>query len=192
MLMVGSILEVDPAHQVCRVKIGSLNTAWLQWLTPRAGHDKTWWAPEVGEACLVLSPSGELNQGLVLLGLNTKAFPPPSHDPDVHTTVYKDGTSITHDRKNSLLTIDSTGDVVVKGARTLRIEFGGNVLVKTPAEVTIDAPQVTITDKLHVQGHVTFDAGMSGSGDVVSGGISLEHHVTTEVRAGPDRSGPPA
>lgn len=191
LLQVCSILEVDAANYVCRVKWGENESTWLPWVTLRAGKDRTWWAPEVGEGCLLLSPNGETNQGLVLPGIAYDDMPPPALDPDVSRTEYKDGTSVQYDRKASVLTVDCVGDVVVKGAKTLLVQFQGDVTVKSSTQVTIDAPASTVTGSLHIEGPVTFDAGMTGSGDVVADGVSLESHTHGGVKAGTDHSGPP-
>ena len=37
-----------------RVKAGDLLSGWLPWLTTRAGADRCWWAPEVGEQVVML------------------------------------------------------------------------------------------------------------------------------------------
>ena len=59
----GTVAEVryeTPAR--CRIKTGDLITDWLPWTTARAGGDRSWWAPEVGEqviAAVVLSDEAE-------------------------------------------------------------------------------------------------------------------------------------
>ena len=78
----GSIAAVDVANAVAQVQIGGILTDWLPWLTARAGNDITWWAPEVGEQVVILSPSGDLAQGVVLPGLYQTAHPAPSNSAD--------------------------------------------------------------------------------------------------------------
>ena len=226
----GVVSHVNTAKARCRVHVGGLTTDWLPWLATRAGLDRTWWAPDVGEQCVVLSPSGEMNQGVVLLGLYQDTHPAPSAEQDLQLTEYSDGTKVSYDRAAGLLTVDCVGDIVVKAARTLLVDIVGDVTVKsaanllvdivgdvtvkgaatllvdivgditlrTPALVTIDAPTSKFTGDgeiqgaTHTVGAVTFDAGMTGEGDVVSGGKSLESHTHSGVKAGIDTSGPPS
>lgn len=102
----------EPANRV-RVRIGELHTAPLLWLTKRAGPDTSWWKPEDGEQVLVLSPSGDLAQGVVLPSLYRDEFPAPAIDPDIHQTAYSNGDSITHNRKDGSLSIAMSGDVSI-------------------------------------------------------------------------------
>ncbi|MBU2714354.1 phage baseplate assembly protein V, partial [Zooshikella harenae] len=56
----GIIRSVDYDRARARVQMNKLTTDWLPWLTTRASHDRSWWAPEAGEQVVVLSPCGEL------------------------------------------------------------------------------------------------------------------------------------
>ena len=56
----GKVLEADYAKARLRVTMGDNTSAWLPWLTSRAGEDRTWHAPEVGEQVIVIAPGGEL------------------------------------------------------------------------------------------------------------------------------------
>jgi len=198
---VGTIYKVDVDNARARVAVGGLRSDWLPWISGRAGPDKVWWAPEEGEQVLVLSPSGELSQGYILAGIYRDKHPAPSKSADQHITLYQDGTTIAYDRKAGTYLIDCVGDVVIKGARTLKIEFEGQVDITTkaacnvnaqgavtvvsPASVTVDSPTTTVTGNLQVNGNIHSD------GDTVAGAVSLQNHVHSGVRGGPDKSGPP-
>lgn len=205
---VGTIHAVDVANARARVAVGGLRSDWLPWLTTRAGQDRTWWAPEVNEQVLVLSPSGELSQGYIVGGIYRDKHPAPGNSADKHITVYKDGTTISYDRAAGKYLIDCVGDVVIKGARTLLIQFEGDVTVNTQGNatvnvagttnvtsggaatvqapsVTVDSPTTTLTGDLQVDGSIHSD------GDTVAGSVSLQHHTHGGVRGGPDHSGPP-
>lgn len=45
----GWVAAVDHQRARVRVQSGELLTAWLPWLTQRAGDDRDWWPLEVGE-----------------------------------------------------------------------------------------------------------------------------------------------
>jgi len=48
-------------------------TNWLPWLTDRGMNDRSWTPPEEGEQVLVLSPSGDREQGVILGALYSPA-----------------------------------------------------------------------------------------------------------------------
>lgn len=202
LLMVGTILEVDYAAARCRVGVGEIRTAWLKWFTNRASNDRSWWAPEVGEQVMVLSPSGELATGTVLPAIYQSAHPAPGNLATHRIDDYGDGTRVTYDRETSVLTIDCVGDIVINNAKsitintgaTLDITAGGSATLTAP-DVTVDSPQSTFTGAVTIQGALTYLGGMTGSGgsgaaaavtgkvsvsdDVVAGGVSLVKHTHT-------------
>ncbi len=133
LIVLGKVVEADYAQTIPKLKIkaGDLKTAWLPMLTQRAGSDLSWWPLEVGEQVVVLSPSGELAQGIVLGALNQLAFPSIGNSADSHKQVYADGAVIEYNRKSHHLSatlpsgatttlvsdggVNITGDVVVTG-----------------------------------------------------------------------------
>lgn len=72
LLRFGQVLSVDYALRTCRVQLQeNLQTDNLPWITMRAGGNAFWSAPSVDETVLILSPSGELNNAVVLPALQT-------------------------------------------------------------------------------------------------------------------------
>ncbi|WP_157968302.1 MULTISPECIES: phage baseplate assembly protein V [Cysteiniphilum] len=198
LIRVGLVIETNPSR--LKVKIGDNTSGWLPWLTQRTGDCVTWWKPSVGEQVMVLSPSGELNNGVVLPAIYTKNQ--PTLNANEHMTVYKDGTKVSYDYEQKKLSIncvgdvevvaaktliaDITGEVTVKGAKTLSIDFVGNIDIKTPAQVRIDAPNTICTGNLMVQGGLTYMQGMSGfnQGGSTTATIQGKVTVTEDVIAG--------
>lgn len=117
MIRLGTIAEVDHAKALCRVKSGAITTGWLPFFTRRAGTTNEWDPVSVGEQCTVLSPSGELAQGVVLVGLYSTANPPCSSDPAVHRTVWANGDFLEHNAATGALTIQCSGPVKILGSR---------------------------------------------------------------------------
>lgn len=74
LLRIGTISAVNYKEAVARVKIGDLETTWLPWLL-RDGDDKAWHGVDLNEQVLVLSPCGDLNQGLILSSIKKSRFP---------------------------------------------------------------------------------------------------------------------
>lgn len=181
LIRVGVIVEADYATATARVDCGVVTTESLPWLTRRAGGDRDWWAPEVGEQVIILAPGGLLEAGWILPAANSDTHAEPAASPDLHRVEYGNGASMTHDRGSGALTL------IIKGAVTLAAD--GPVLVQAP-EVTLDTPQTTCTGNVLVQGQLTYQGGMVGSGgsgvaasisgDVVADGISLKSHTHTE------------
>lgn len=166
LLMVGSVAEVDAPAARCRVRAGEILTAWLPWMTPAASQDRTWWAPSVGEQVLLLSPSGETAQGIVLPAINQFAHPAPSGDPAIIGRWLPDGTRLEYNHDTSTLTIECVGDVVINAA--------GNVAVTAGGEVTVDAPSIRHNDGNPVvtTGHICHFTGNphgDGSSTVTAG-----------------------
>lgn len=100
-------------------------TAPIPWLTYRAGPDRSWWAPEVGEQVVLLAPSGELTQAFALPALYSDAHPAPASDPDKHVVRHSDGALFQYDRESHEYRIAlpagsrvriSAGTIVLSGA----------------------------------------------------------------------------
>lgn len=167
----GTIAQSDPAGRV-RVQHGGLTTDWLPYLVPAAGGVSVHRPPSVGERCLILSPSGETANGIVLCGIASTRHPAPSAGADETTVIFPDGARIEYNHQNSAMHIS--------GIRTGRVEAAESL--------TFDTPQATFTGHLTIrqtttsQGLLTYQSGMSGqgggSGTVISGSIRHNGDLT--------------
>ena len=153
-----TVAELDLANARLRAKYDetadgeAVLTAWLPWLTVRAGADRTWWAPEEGEQVVLLSPSGELPQAVALPGLYRDMFPAPSDSADLHVVEYEDGARLSYDRAAHALTA-----VLPAGATARLVAPGG----------------ATVVGNLRVEGNVT------STGDVTDSTSSMAAMRTT-------------
>ena len=126
----GVVTEVDLSNARARVRYSEApdeaTTDWLPWLTARAGADRTWWAPSVGEGVLILAPAGEMAAAAVLPALYQEApRDAPGDEDEKHVTVYRTGAMVVHDAAAKTFTvttaaghavvIEDDGDVVVPG-----------------------------------------------------------------------------
>ena len=127
----GVVAEVDVDRVRVRVRYdrdaegNPILSAWLPWITQRAGAARTWWAPDVGEQVVILAPGGELNQGFVLPALNQDARPAPESDPDKRVAVHEDGARFEYDREahRYSITLPDDGEFLVTiGGTTLRMD----------------------------------------------------------------------
>ncbi|EMR8280994.1 phage baseplate assembly protein V [Neisseria gonorrhoeae] len=64
-----------------RAQHGGITTDWLPYIVPFAGGVSVWRIPSVGEACTILSPAGEPENGVVLCCQASDRYPAPSADP---------------------------------------------------------------------------------------------------------------
>lgn len=153
-IRLGRVAEVDHARARVRVSMGKLTTAWLPWLTARAGETRDWNPPTPGEQVIVLAPGGDLAAGIVLGALYSAAQPAPSADADKHVVRYPDGAEVAYDHASGALT--------ATGVRTVHVQ--------AHSQAAVDCPQTTVTGDVHIQGRLTVDglltygSGMSGTG----------------------------
>lgn len=187
----GTILEVDHASTRCRVKSGKLDTNWLRWFEARAGETKTWNPPTVGEQCVIFSPSGEVENGMVFYGAPSDVIDTPSHDPVKHIVKLPDGATFTYDHAASHLEIT--------GIKTATICASDSI--------TNDTPLTHCTGRLTVDDLLTYGNGIAGTGgdwgNVITGnffhtegvlnsnGIVVHDHGHENVMVGGDVSGKP-
>jgi phage baseplate assembly protein V len=165
LIRLGRVEAVDYPNARLRVKVGGILTDWLPWLTGRAGGDRDWHAPEIGEQVLLLAPSGELNQAVVLAAVFQTAFPQPVNSPDKHHMAYSDGAVIEYDRAAHHL------KAVLPAGGTLELTADGGITIA---------------------GDITLTGTLTASVDVVANGISLHDHVHGGVQAGAANTGVPA
>ena len=132
LVRVGVVHEADYDQERLRVRYDEtpdgtpVVTTWLPWAAQRAGPDGEWWAPEQGEQVVLLSPSGDLGQALVLASLTQMTFPPLEKVPTRHTRRYADGATIVYDREAHRLeaTLPDEGSVSIRGGRTVSVQAG--------------------------------------------------------------------
>ncbi|HHR3579950.1 TPA: phage baseplate assembly protein V [Neisseria gonorrhoeae] len=133
-----------------RAQHGGITTDWLPYIVPFAGGVSVWRIPSVGEACTILSPVGEPENGVVLCCQASDRYPAPSADPAETVVRFPDGTHIRYNHNS------------------------GAMELKAVTSLTIDTPQTTITGHLTVnqtttaQGLLTYQNGMNGQGGSLS------------------------
>lgn len=140
----GTVLAVDYAKARVRIKSGDIETTWLPWSTGRASPAKRRWdPPEVGEQVVLLAPTGDLRQAVVLPGVFQDSAAAPNASPDKDTTIYSDGTVIEYDRASHTLLADLQGAKVFADRSKIELTVGGTVLNISAAGVAITGGTVT-------------------------------------------------
>jgi phage baseplate assembly protein V len=160
---IGTVSAVNLDDGLCRVGTGNNTTAWLHWLTARAGKTRSWNAPSVGEQVLVLCLGGELDSGFVLPGIFSDAHPAPSASADALHWSFPDGAVIEYEPANGALT--------ATGIQTATINAAVQVLLDSPlVECThlLRTAQLDVTDGGTMKGNVTHTGGnLSSNGKVL-------------------------
>jgi len=96
------------------------------------------------------------------------------------------------------ITVDGNANLYVKGDLTQKVdgnvkeEVGGNVDQTVSGTVTATASSWTFNGPLQWNGNINVNGGITSTGDVVGGGISLDGHVHGGVKAGGDKTAPPS
>jgi hypothetical protein len=83
----------------------------------------------------------------------------------------------------TIFDIDPSGNVSISVP-------SGAVSLTCPAGVTVTAP-TTFDGNMSITGSLSVNGAVVATGDVTGGGVSLMHHLTTEVQSGSGLSGPP-
>ncbi|MFK7866221.1 MAG: phage baseplate assembly protein V [Alphaproteobacteria bacterium] len=98
MISFGTIHCVDYNQAKACVKIGEITTNYLPMIASRAGHNQSWSPYEIGEQVMILSPSGEIDQGWIMGSVFSNHHPANGDNPDIHRMNYKDGAILEYDR----------------------------------------------------------------------------------------------
>ncbi len=123
MIRFGTVASVDLAAATCRVQLNDNHTTGdLPWSVQRAGNVRTWSPLSVGEQVMILSPAGDISQGVVMPSLYQSVHSAPSNKANEHVTDYGDGTVITYDTTAKKLRIDCAAAVEVIAPL---VELGG-------------------------------------------------------------------
>lgn len=169
LIRIGTIADVDPVEARVRVQTGDLLTGWLPWQAARAGADREWDPPTVDEQVVLLSPSGQLANGVAITGLFSDVKPANGDRAKLHRRTYSDGAVIEYDSQAHHLRAQLPG-----GGTTELISDGG---VRIVGDITLEGDLIQ-TGNQQVTGNVQVSI------DVVAAGISLVQHVHGGVQRG--------
>jgi phage baseplate assembly protein V len=143
----GTIEAVQMQPPRVKVKSGNITTTWLPWLALRAGADREWDPPTIGEQVMLLSPSGNLAQGIALTGLFSDLITANGDREGLHRRTYRDGAVIEYDSiaKHLRATLPGTAEVTAQGNVSLTTQAAlsamatGDITIKSAANITIEA-----------------------------------------------------
>jgi phage baseplate assembly protein V len=161
LIRVGTVAEVSHGRPpAVRVTTGGITTTWLPWCEKRAGGTRTWNPPTKGEQVVLLCPSGDPSNGIVLCAIPSAANDAPSQSPNETVTLYPDGALVKYDHAAGMLTVE--------GVKTVFLEAATSVLVK--------CPDTTFDGNVTVKGLFSFLNGIAGqggdNGNVITGDLT--------------------
>jgi phage baseplate assembly protein V len=170
MLRPGEVSQVDYAKARIRVKHGDLESNWIPWATGRAGKNKFWSPPEIGEQVLLLSPGGDMSRAIALPGIYSDSNPANGDNGNLFRMTFENGTVIEYDREGNAL------KAVLKSGGTAVIEATGGITLK--GDVTIEG-NVDISKALNVQEDI------QAMGEVTSFNAGAPINETTHIHPHP-------
>lgn len=177
-VLIGKVSQVEEEKGRFRIKSGDLESDWLPMASPRAGTTKTYSHFSQDEQVVVVSPSGDMSQGVIVSAISTGETQ-ASDKANIHRTVYPDGTvsEYDHEAKSMKTTIADGGSFETTIGGGVSVKANGSTLeMTTPGTVTIDAA-----------GGISFKSPTLTHND-----IDISYlHKHTDVVAGPDLTGPP-
>lgn len=135
-------VQVKPPR-VC-VKTGNITTAWRPWLNLRAGEDREWDPPTVGEQVILFSPSGNLAQGVALTGLTSDQHPANGDREGLHRRTYRDGAVIEYDSFAHHLRATLPGSAELIAAGNITLNSGGDIQIAAAGNVAITGARVDL------------------------------------------------
>ncbi|MBD9653580.1 phage baseplate assembly protein V [Pseudomonas sp. PDM12] len=140
----GTVAEVQPKPPRVRVKSGDITTAWRPWINLRAGDDREWDPPTIGEQVVLFSPSGNLAQGVVLAGLFSDQIPANGDREGLHRRTYRDGAVIEYDSIAHHLRATLPGSAELAAGGNITLSSDGDIKIAAAGNVAITGARVDI------------------------------------------------
>lgn len=117
-ISIGTLSQIDDEQNLARVKIGELETNWLP-LPAVIGNNFIASTPaKIGTQAVVLSPSGDLAQGVITNLLFSDAHLSPNTDKNMDIIKFNDGSKIEYN--------SATGTLDIIASDVLKINVGGH------------------------------------------------------------------
>lgn len=144
---VGKVAEVDRTKGRVKVQFQGVTSAWLPWMTSRAGAVRDWNPPSIGEQVCVCAPSGELGAGFIMPGsINYQDNPAP----DTRENVQK-------------ISLPAGGSYEISVGGMTLVLAGGKLTLNGSIEVTGDVKAGTISLKNHTHVHTASEPAPTGA-----------------------------
>ncbi len=136
---IGVIQETNHADKKLRVAMGETQTAWLPW-PAEIGNNFIRWRPlRVGQQVVLVAPSGELNQAVIVGQLYGGGFEAPADDETLDLIQFDDGTKLQYDSSAHCLTAEVGGCEVTMDQSSIQLKSGSSQLDLTAEVIKLDS-----------------------------------------------------
>jgi phage baseplate assembly protein V len=133
----GKVAEVDRTAGRVKVQFGDALTAWLPWMTGRAGAVRDWNPPSVGEQVCVCSPMGEIESGFIMPGsIYTSANAAPTGADNTYR-----------------IDVPAGGTFEIRVGSSTMTFAGGKISLNCNVETSADVKAGTVSLKTHTHIH---------------------------------------
>lgn len=162
----GRVIEVQ--GPTARVRVREMEPEqFFPCMAMRAGDDRTWWSLSEGEQVLMVCPSGNLENAVIIGSLNQKDFPPPETDPNIVRHDFSDETYFSYDKSQGVMTLfadhlpaDDPGDeggAAPQRPKKLIVEFSGDIDFYSGGRFLFDGKHAEFTGTLHAKKTISSD-----------------------------------
>lgn len=202
LIKIGEVSSINPAKGTARVVFDdedSVVSYDLQVLQRNTLKNQDYAMPDIGEdvVCLFLPCGSE--DGFILGSVYAGDITPPEEDGNKRTVVFADGTKISYDRKNHVLTAtirateEEDGTSIVATDKNVNVVCTGTANIQaetvnaTADSATVAASKINLTGDVNITGNVTVNGaitttgGVTATGEVIAmGKTALSVHTHTD------------
>ena len=181
LMRVGTVSSIDDANETARVAFSerdNLVSYDLPVMVRNTLKNKDYWMPDVGETVLCCFLPIGMEAGFVMGGFYTDGVPKPADTVNKRVTKYEDGTTITYDRSQHLLTVDVPAD-------------GGEVVVNAHTKVTVVSPLIDLGEAQDLEPSILGDKHADWVVNTLKTWLDGHNHIdsvggpTTPAQGGP-------
>lgn len=185
---IGIVTEYDPATGKARVSLpdDDIVTDWLAIVVPSAAQTSFTQPLDVNEqVAVVLDEDGE--NGFIMGATYNADKTPKNSGKDISAVTFSDGSTISFDRSSHTFTLDlKGGNVVIKTDADVQISCV-NATVTASGKTKLDTPETECTGNLKVAGNLEITGNTTGSGNFsTSGNLSVfgDSQIAGRLNAG--------
>lgn len=171
----GTVSQVkydDKGAPRVKVKAGEIETGWIPWTEASAGKNVDWNPMDVGEQVVMLAPSGDMEQAVIVGSIHQDSMASHSNNPDESGRQWEGGAKDVYNRssKERRIVVPAGGKVVIQVGSTEIEATETQVRIKTGTDVILEADTTTVVGDLVVTGNTSIMGGMAIAGEMTGEG----------------------